>query len=687
MFVFFATAEDKGRGGEVHWRRGKAQRKVKRRRARKSLLAFISLLTVYCSLLTCVCFAEEIQTVITADRLEYFGNEHKYVATGSVTLERAGAIVKAGEVIYHEDTSEALIPGAFTYQDPQTSIKAESAEMNLDAETGRLVGAEVFYKKYNYHISGKEIDKRGEDYYFSPDATFTTCDAPVPAWCFKGREVNAVLDKRLTSRDTTFRIKDLPVFYTPYLWASLIKERQTGFLMPLVSNSSTRGFSLSVPFYWSIAENRDATVVLDAYSKRGIGTGLEYRFIEPGGSSGNFWAYHIKDTELNKDFWEVRGPYENRGPDGTGGYLDVNYVNEKDFYRVYSARRDVQILRYLESVGEFNLPLSNSRLYLLAQYSQDLQNDTAVVPQRLPEAGYVLNYTPLGDFLYSAAFSASNFWSEKGESAGRVDIYPKLLHSAGRDFVVTQSVGLRETAYSFYGEQDPDKIAQRAAFEYDVTGHTRLYKKYAAFTHIIEPSVRYHFIYSSDNDLPVFDSAELYGKTSNIELSVLNRGIVGGRELFAVRLTQPLDTYRGRLFQPLRLDVNLKTPLPLMMETTYDVNTGQIETVTSDLHFEVFHTAIAMGERYSRPEDVLMYTASFNANPHPAVQLGGQIWYDAKGGGLRDLTLNLKYKKQCWGVRVEAVKTPGDFTMRVMFDLTGLSAKSPHGRPGYSPTL
>ncbi|MDA8106761.1 MAG: LPS assembly protein LptD [Nitrospiraceae bacterium] len=651
-------------------------------------LFLISLFTLHLSLFTLSCFAEEAQTVITADKLEYFGEMKKYVATGSVTIDREGAVLRSAEITYYEDSSEAVIPGHLTYNDPETSITAEKAEMNLDARTGRLVGAEVFYKKYNYHISGREIDKRGEDYYFSPDATFTTCDAPVPAWCFKGRDVNAVVDKRLTSRDTTFRIKDLPVFYTPYLWASLIKERQTGLLMPLVANSSTRGFSLSLPFYWAISENRDATLVLDSFSKRGIGTGLEYRFIEPGEISANWWAYHIRDTELDKDFWEVRGSYENRHSTGLGGYLDVNYINYKDFYQVYSSRWNVKIMRYLESVGELNLPLPDSRLYLLSQYSQDLKNDTSVVPQRLPEVGYVRNYTPLGDFMLSASLNAANFWSEKGVSAGRVDIYPKLLHSMGKDFVVTQSVALRDTAYSYYGEQDPGKVTQRAAFEYDVTGHTRLYKKYSSFTHIIEPSVRYHFIYSSDNSLLVLDSAELYGKTSNVELSVLNRGLIGGRQLFAIRLTQPLDTYNGnRPFLPLRLDMNFNTPLPLILEATYDVNTGKIETLTSDVGFKVFDANFAVGERYNRQEDVFMYTTYVAFSPHKLVDVAGQLWYDAKGGGLRNLTINMRYKKQCWGFRVEAVKTPGDFTMKVLFDLNGLSSRSPRGLPGYSPTL
>ena len=52
------------------------------------------------------------------------------------------------------------------------------------------------------------------------------------------------------------------------------------------SRASTRGFGLHLPFFWAISENRDATFVLDAYSKVGIGEGMEYRFVEPGDVKG-----------------------------------------------------------------------------------------------------------------------------------------------------------------------------------------------------------------------------------------------------------------------------------------------------------------------------------------------------------------------------------------------------------------
>ncbi len=653
------------------------------------LLLFVSLFTVSYLIFAVVCFADDAgKTVITSDSLEYFGDTKKYVATGSAKVERDGAVLKSDEITYYEETSEAAAVGEVTYDDPESSIKADRAEMNLDAKTGTLFDAEVLYKKYNYHIKGREIEKRAEDYYYSPDATFTTCDAPVPAWCFKGKDVNAVVEKNVRARNSTFRIKDLPVFYTPYLYAPLLKDRQTGFLMPVIANSTTRGVSLTLPFYWAIAENRDATVVLDAYSKRGIGTGLEYRFLEPGGASGDWWAYHIKDTEFDRDYWEVRGLYENRHSDGLGGYLGVNYINDKTFYQLYSSRREIRTLRYLESTGELNLPLKDSRLYLLSQYWQDLKDDTSVVPQKLPEAGYVLNYIPLGDFLLTADVNAANLWRESGISAGRVDIYPRLLYSVGKDVVFTQGVALRETAYSFYKDQGDDNFRQREAFEYDAVLHTRFYRKYSSFTHIIEPAVRYHFIYSSSNDLPLFDSTELYGKTSNIELSILNRAIVKGRELLVLRLTEPIDTYSGRPFLPLRLEVAVRTPVQLTTEVNYDLYSGRLETATSLLGFQAFKVNFAIGETYSRKDEIMMLTTYVNFSPIKTVQIAGQMWYDAKGAGLRDVVVDVKYQRQCWGVRFEAIKSPGDFTMKVLFDLTGLTSRSSQLKMReYSPTL
>ncbi len=634
------------------------------------------------------CSAEENSTVITSDKLEYFPDEKKYVATGSVKIEKEGAVIQADEITYFEETTEAVASGNFRYDDKDTSIKAGKADLNMDDKTGKLYDAEIYYKRFKYYFFGHEIEKKGEDYYYSPEASFTSCDAPVRAWCFKAKDVDAIAGERVKGKDAFFLIKDQPVFYTPYLWAPINTERHTGFLLPVIGHSKAKGIELSLPFYWVISENKDATFVLDEYSKRGLGTGVEYRFVEPGGIKANWWVYNIKDTELDRDFLGVRGLYENRNPDNLGGFLNVNYTNQMDFYRQYSAIRNVRVQRFVESTGEINMPLTDSRLYLLSQYWVDLKNPTGDVPQRLPEIGYFLDHAKIGNFVVSASASASNFWAQHAISAGRFDFYPRLAHSAGTDFVLSQVVSLRETAYSFYNNQGGDDMKQRAGFEYDVTAHTRLYKEYQSFTHIIEPSISYHFIYSSLNDLPVFDSTELFTKTSDIALSILNRVIVKGSELMAFRVTQAVDTYSNvKPSQPLKMEVGIKKPVTLTMEATYGVDTGRIETVTSDLSFPVFRGIVSFGQRYDRDLNVTAYSLGTQFSPYKSLQMAGTLWYNVGQGGLTDANLKVRYMRQCWGVRVEADKKPGDFGVRVMFELAGLTSQgSWKNFPGYPET-
>jgi LPS-assembly protein len=620
------------------------------------------------------CFAEEQLTVITSDSLEYFSETKEYRAKGSVKIKEEDALIEADEIIYYEDTSEVVAEGDVYYDDKKTSIKARRAELNFEAKTGRLYGADIFFKKDNYYFTGKVVEKRDENYYYSPEASFTTCDSPLPEWCIKGKKVDVVIGESLKARDVSFHIKNIPVIYSPYLRASIGTERQTGFLTPKVGYSRSKGGSLSIPFFWAIAENRDSTFTLDLYSRRGVGAGIEYRFIKPGGITSNWRAYHIRDSELKKDFFEVRAFHENRRAGSMGGFLNINYVNEKEFFREYNPNLEIRTQRFLESTGEISAPFSNSRLYLLSQYWVDLKYETGDVPQRLPEVGYVLNYTGIGDFLFSSTVNAAHIWREKGISAGRLDIYPKLLYSRGTDYVVSQIVALRGTAYSFYRTEDViDDSVKRLAFEYDIIGHTRLSRNFSSFMHVIEPSIRYHFISSSENNLPVFESAELFKKTSRIELSLLNRLIVKGSEILTLRVTQALDTYNGdRPFLPLSMEVGIRKPVSFKMDADFNVHTGEFEAVGSDLSVMVLKADLSLGQRYNRREDLMLYKTELVFNPYKSLQMAARLWYDTKGGGARDISLRLRYLKQCWGAEIYFAKKPGDYSVEIRFELTGL---------------
>jgi len=627
---------------------------------------------------------------IQSDTLEYEAGTNIYTASGHVKIQKGMATMEAARAVYDEKTSDLSAEGNVTYDDPDVSIKAERAELNLESKTGKLYRAEISSKKDNYHITGLEIEKRGEKEYAVNRASFTTCDAPVPAWCFKGRDVEVVVGDRLRARGVTFHIKDLPVLYTPYLSAPIERERKTGLLFPAIGYVKSKGLHYEQPFFWAISENRDATFLMDVYSKRGIGEGLEYRYIERDGSRANLWSYHLRDKDLGRDFWDLRWVYENRDrAEAITGYLNLNYINSRDYYKNYNPyiiNKTVRFLdpasylsktteRFIESTAEVSVGSGDSRLFLTSRYLIDLKDgtDASTIPQRLPEAGYFLGPRKVGPFVFSLSSALSNFWREASASGQRLDIYPRFAYSTGSDVVVTQVLGLRETAYSLHNADDYGRRPHREGLDYSITATTRLVKDYSTFIHILEPSLGYTFIPSSNSDLPLFDSAELYTKTSTIGLSLNNRFMDSNGEFMNIRVTQAYDSFKGdRAFLPLRLDVAIHRPLGLRGEASYDPNTGRIETINSDAGISISKASFTIGERYNRSEDILFYSFGVNYSHSKAVSVEGNFWYDAKRGELKDIIAKLKYQKQCWGATLVFTKREKDYSVSVLFNLLGL---------------
>ena len=76
------------------------------------------------------------------------------------------------------------------------------------------------------------------------DGTYTRCEPGENTWHLKGN--NVTLDPATgfgTATNVTLRVKDVPVFYTPYIYFPIDDRRQTGFLTPSMSTSSDTGFA------------------------------------------------------------------------------------------------------------------------------------------------------------------------------------------------------------------------------------------------------------------------------------------------------------------------------------------------------------------------------------------------------------------------------------------------------------
>lgn len=618
------------------------------------------------------------ETKINARSIEH--RDSVYTARGAVSIERDGERLEADSATYDEATGKAEAEGGVKYETPGIEIKAAKAALDLNTKTGVLYDGEVFIKEGNYRIRGAEIYKTGEDRYFLKRASVTTCDGPVPAWCIKGHDVDVIVGDRLKARDVTFSVKGFPVLYTPYLRAPVHTERKTGLLLPTFGFRKSKGAYYRQSFFWAISENRDATLYLDAYSRRGVGTGAEYRYIEREGVEGQAYAYHLRDNELGEDFNYFKA-WHRQETEPVSGYLDLNIVNNREYFRLYEPYLRQSSKRFLESRAEIYGRWGNSRLYLLNQYSYDLLKgvDESSIPQRLPEAGYFEAPSRLGPFVLSGLATASNFTRDEGPAGQRYDAGVTLAHSLGAGPVFSQTLGARETYYDLGGDDSINNVG----FRYDAVLWSRLSRQYRALRHAIEASLAYRFFSMSGETPPLFDVLELEEEeTSKVELTLMNRFFDHRGEFLAVRLSEAYDAKKGdRPFMPLNLELSLRRPVLFRTSITYDVQEGFISSADTEVSFALSRATVQARHNYRKGEELMLYALEASYRVGRFLSLNGGVQYDSEAGGLRELLGGFLYDGQCWALKLDYVKRPNDYSILMSITLKGLSSLGGHRPP------
>src|SRR5690606_31065238 len=128
------------------------------------------------------------------------------------------------------------------------------------------------------------------------DVQYTGCPCPDPAWYISSPSVDLDFDKNEgVARHGVLYFKDVPILYSPYLTFPVKKERKSGFLIPTYGTSTNSCFEFSLPYYFNIAPNYDATLTPRYLSKRGLQLGGQFRYL------GNSYAGQLEGTYLSTD--------------------------------------------------------------------------------------------------------------------------------------------------------------------------------------------------------------------------------------------------------------------------------------------------------------------------------------------------------------------------------------------------
>jgi LPS-assembly protein len=510
----------------------------------------------------------EQDVTITALQQEKQGT--LYQLHGNAEIHYGTFILRADEVTYNSATGDSKAEGHVMLDGGPNDehIQASRGTYNLRTEIGkfehvtgsigvRLHGRRPMLTSSNpFVFTGATVEKNGPDHYKVYDGIVTTCDLPRPKWEFQAHKVVVEVGGTAKIYRSTFAIEGIPILYFPF--ATLPAEalpRQSGFLIPNIGYSTTKGTIFGESVFWAINRSMDAHIGADYFSKRGWAPQGEFR-ARPSQTSFvdlNYFSVLDRgfgDPHVNQGGEEVRLTAEGELGQNFRAVADVDYLSSFVFRLAFSDT----FTQAVNSEVKSDAFLSNATRGFFYNFSvhryQDFESSTpGDVITILHAPGVELSSVdqPLGRSLFYWSYDAALEGLSRSEPTfstapliGRFDLSPTLslpLHLGG--WSLRPELSVRDTAYTQHLEVLPsgDRLAVSdtvnrksldASFEVRppavsrTFGHTFLGRKWK---HVIEPRAVYTYVTGVSNfsDILRFDQRDILSNTDEVGYSVVQR--------------------------------------------------------------------------------------------------------------------------------------------------------------------
>lgn len=481
-------------------------------------------------------------TSLTADQLTYWKVEDEMEAVGNVRYAKEADRMSGPKLRLNlsENTGFFEQPSYSVTRPKKEQKQAYSAALGAVAQPVRklpsflprdkeqktaiatIAGEVVDAEQTLTTASGKadRLEFQGENRMRMTNATYSTCSAEDPDWYARVAELDLDYDREVAEgRDATILFKDVPLFYSPWISFSLNNKRKSGFLAPTFGTSSKSGLEFTLPYYWDIAPNMDATIAPRLMSKRGLQVNTEFRYLnyDYQGLARVEWLPNDRLAGKNRYAYSFLHLHPNLGH-GFSGLVNVSGVSDGTYLRDLSTRiteaSQGNLLRQgvLSYGGGWWSATANMQVY------QTLQ-DPALPPvskpyERVPQ---LLLTASRPDFVGGTAFAFRGeyvvFDHPTRDTARRLTFYPQLsLPLLTPAWYVTPKIGLHSTRYDIERRSStgPDSIVRNLpvfsvdagmAFERDLDWFGK------GLTQTLEPRLYYLLVPQRTQDqIPVFDS-------------------------------------------------------------------------------------------------------------------------------------------------------------------------------------
>lgn len=554
----------------------------------------------------------------------------------------------------------------------------------------------------------ERLDFEGENQFRFSRATYSTCKPGQEDWYLRADSLHLDYDREVANvRHATLRFKEAPIFYLPVGSFSINGKRKSGFLYPSLSASSKNGLDLSLPYYWNIAPNYDATIEPRFMAKRGFQLGGEARYLGPNHRGVTLAEFMPKDEMTGERRYAYQIEHQHNLGRGVSATLNWQGVSDDQYWEDMSSRllktSQTQLLRQA-LLGYSPTSWLSTSLEVLRY--QTLQPDPATPIARPYFIEPRVNFNIYKPNLFNADVMMTGQYSRfthpdtvTNPNGSRLVMYPQfslpIVHPA---FQIAPKFGLHMTRYQMDQPMTDGRDSVTRTLPTLTLDATMVFERDTGwlgsdYIQTLEPRLYYVYIpYRKQNNLPLFDTAlsdfNFAQMFSENRYSGFDR-INDANQLTAALTTRLLDPKTGAervkamvgqryYFDPQRVSIPGETTRQDYFSNTVAAITGVVLPKTyADLAWEYNQEArtndrFSVGARF-QPDFGKVLSASYRFTRDPLnaqrplvkqIDIAGQWpiaprWY-AVGRynySLRDKQLleaigGIEYNADCWSVRL-----------------------------------
>ncbi|MGI9328925.1 MAG: LPS-assembly protein LptD [Pseudomonadales bacterium] len=471
--------------------------------------------------------------------------------SGEVSIRQGDRVVTTPSARIDLNTRQVTVDESVTVADPSMILAGDQAQMDIDTKAVTLTGVEYLLADAAMRGDAKAVARNEVGDLRLTGSRITRCPPGHRGWHFGASQIDVGNgDIFAIARNAVLRVGGVPIFYAPAIRFPVSDERQSGWLFPSIAYSAEDGADVSLPYYWNLAPNYDATIVPRYMDKRGLGLETEFRhrsnWSETILTGAMLPSDDLYDGKFAKDDFEALFPGERFDPEDRWLYamehlgirdssygqfrtiVDYTAVSDRDYFRDLGSDLGVSSQIELERRGELQFTRGDLQVRLWAQRFQRLDEISVDPYERVPELELSYERSLFGPLRWSIGSEWAAFDRDTDGLSGTNAITGSRFHAEPRlrlplswpyGFLDMQ-VGYRYTRYDLDDhnaaglapdfDESPDRsigfgrVDAGLIFERDV----RLFG--TGLIQTLEPRAYYlNQAFEDQQNLPLFDTSVL----------------------------------------------------------------------------------------------------------------------------------------------------------------------------------